>query len=72
MVMFKYIGDPDHDGEGPDTIEAYGCQFVPGEPTDVTEDFAIKKLDGNSHFERVDGRSKEARKAKKKEDAESE
>lgn len=44
-MKFKYVG------EAPDGfIEQYGARFVPGQATDVTEEWAIAKLLGNRFF----------------------
>lgn len=69
MAMFKFIGDPANDGEGPDTIVVHGFIFGPDKPTEVTDGTVAARLLKNSHFERVDGRSKEAKKAKTSDDA---
>ncbi len=57
MPYFRYIGDPAHDGEGPDEMVAFGHRFRRGEAVEVTGRLAIFKLSANRHFETVDGRT---------------
>lgn len=48
---FRFVGDPRHDGHGPDNVSVLGHTFVKnGEPTEVSDETAIRKLRGNSHF----------------------
>ena len=43
-------------GEAPNGfIEQYGVRFVPGEPAEVTEEAAVRKLLGNRYFCSVEG-----------------
>lgn len=49
----RFIGDPRHDGRGPDTITVFGLTFRKnGEWVDISASpVAMKKLPGHSHFE---------------------
>ncbi len=54
-MLFRFIGDGDSD---PDTTSLFGYEFVKdGEPVDVSGEYEVGKLRGNSHFEKV-GKSK--------------
>ena len=62
-MLFKFIGDPRNKGDGPDVLRMYGHRFDKnGDPVDVTDPVFIGKLEGNRHFKKVDGRTKEAKK----------
>jgi hypothetical protein len=50
MVWFRFIGDPRHNGQGADRIEAFGLSFNRAHATQVMDAHAIAKLEGNSHF----------------------
>jgi hypothetical protein len=43
----RFIGDPNDNGSGPDTITVFGVEFVKGEWRDVTDD----RFGRHSHFE---------------------
>lgn len=47
----KFIGDPRHGGEGPDTITLYGVAFPKGEWVEPIPAALEAKLPGNNHFE---------------------
>lgn len=55
MAHFKFVGD--ENGEGPDLMMAFGCVFRKGESVAVLDKAVIAKLEGNSHFQKVDGRT---------------
>jgi hypothetical protein len=42
-VKFAYIGDEAE-------TDAFGLRFLPGEPVDVTDEHAIRKLSNNRFF----------------------
>ena len=48
--VFVYIGDPNHGGEGPDKTTLYGVEFPKGEPVQVEDKEAARRLSSNSHF----------------------
>jgi hypothetical protein len=51
MTKFVFVGDPNHNGEGPDEIDFQGLHFVKGEPSeDITDKAALAKLGGSTHF----------------------
>lgn len=63
MASFTFRGDPrdgdDRDGthmrgHGPDEIVMFGLTFPKGEPVEVKDAHAIKKLKGHSHFQDAD------------------
>lgn len=70
--MYKYVGDPRHNGHGPEVLNLYGHRFVKGEPVKIDDVVigAVKvskakieaKLAGNSHFAEVDGRGVKVKK----------
>lgn len=63
MKYFRYIGDPAHGGDGPEIVECHGHRFVKGsDPVQVSDAHAMMKLDGSSHFVRVDGRTMKKKK----------
>lgn len=45
----RFIGDPRHDGEGPEQITCFGLAFVKGEWREVPD--GMPKIAGHSHFE---------------------
>ena len=53
MTRFRYIGDPRHDGDGPEIFEMFGYTFVKGGVGVVVEGEAARKLAANNHFEAV-------------------
>lgn len=55
MAMFKYIGDNER-------TECFGVAFQKGKPSKVDDPRAIAKLENNSEFQKVDGRTKAAKK----------
>lgn len=56
MARFRFIGDPERDGEGPDSMTWLGITFPRGEAIDVPDE-AVSRLQGHSHFEQTDGES---------------
>jgi hypothetical protein len=54
MASFRFIGDPQHDGQGPDDITLLGHRFDRRHATEVSDAGVIAKLAGNSHFIEVD------------------
>ena len=54
MAHFQYTGDPQHGGDGPDTVVAFGHTFPKGQPVEVADEAIAAKLAGNSHFEAVE------------------
>lgn len=50
----KFIGDPAHDGDGPDVFVRHGVEYPKGEFVDVPDEVAVD-LCGNNHFEVDDG-----------------
>ncbi|MDM8352896.1 hypothetical protein [Brevundimonas diminuta] len=50
MAKARFIGDPNHNGDGPDELTLYGVEFVKGEWIAVPANVAAK-LSGNNHFE---------------------
>ena len=62
MPAFKFIGDP-NGGDDPDGMVAFGHVFPKGEPVMVEDKSAIAKLEANSHFQKVDGRTLKKKKA---------
>lgn len=58
----KWVGDPNHDDDGKNTIEAFGVTWEKGKVRDVPAGME-GKVDGNSHFE-VQGDSEGKRRAK--------
>lgn len=50
MTKARYIGDPRHDGEGPDQVESCNHAFTKGEWTEVSAE-AARRLANNNHFE---------------------
>lgn len=50
MAFFRFIGDPNDDGSGPDEIEWDGFVFGRDGWTEVPDD-RCAKLRGNGHFE---------------------
>jgi hypothetical protein len=55
MAFFKFIGDPRNEGEGPKTISLFGHDFDRDHAVEVKDAAAIRKLEGNSHFEKAEG-----------------
>ena len=51
-MKFRFIGDPNDKGSGPDIIELFGHSFTRTEGTDVPDDIA-ERLKRNSHFKEV-------------------
>lgn len=58
MAYYSYEGDPLREGEGPQSVTAFGVRFQRGEPIKVDDPTISGKLDGNGHFKKVDGRRK--------------
>lgn len=54
MARFLFVGDPKHEGDGPNVIDLFGLSFNRLRPTEVADAAVIKKLDTNSHFARQD------------------
>jgi hypothetical protein len=54
MALFRFIGDPRHDGNGAERIEAFGLSFERVHATEVADARVIAKLAGNSHFMAVE------------------
>jgi hypothetical protein len=54
MAFFRFIGDPNDDGSGPDFIEWDGFVFTRLDWTEVPDD-RCAKLRGNGHFEERSG-----------------
>lgn len=55
MPKFKYVGDPNDDFSGPQTISQYGRVWVKGEVVSVPDETEaekenVRRLQGNSHF----------------------
>jgi hypothetical protein len=50
-MKFRFIGDPNHNGSGPDILEKFDHVFTRSDWTDVEDKEAIRKLLGHSHFE---------------------
>lgn len=50
MTKARYIGDPRHDGAGPDEVDSCGHRFVKNEWTEVSA-AAAARLSVNNHFE---------------------
>lgn len=50
-MQFRFIGDPRHNGDGPDPMRVFGYVFPKGEPVEVSDPHAIRKLSANNHFE---------------------
>jgi hypothetical protein len=50
---FRFIGDPRHDGDGPDVLRAHGYAFPKGEAVEVTDEAVAARLAKSSHFERA-------------------
>lgn len=48
MAAFRYIGEAPNG-----SIELYGVTFKPGEASEVSDAFAIRKLSANRFFEAV-------------------
>lgn len=46
----RFIGDPRHNGDGPEQITCFGLSFIKGEWRDVGEE-ELPRLIGHSHFE---------------------
>ena len=46
----RFIGDPQHGGEGPDSLSLFGAEFNRTDWTLVPPAFE-RKISGNSHFE---------------------
>ncbi len=57
--MFVYKGDPRDPKGMPESVDMFGIHFTKGEPVKVEDSATAKKLQGNSHFEEVDGRVKQ-------------
>jgi hypothetical protein len=53
MTAFKFVGDPRHQGEGPDAVTVFAKTFGRTHGTEVTDAIAIRKLQGHTHFEAV-------------------
>lgn len=51
-MQFRFIGDPNNKGDGPNESVHYGYRFNKGVPVEVDEAVAAK-LAKNSHFEQV-------------------
>lgn len=49
MAVFRYIGEAPNG-----SIELYGVTFKPGEASEVSDAFAIRKLSANRFFEVVE------------------
>lgn len=47
---FTYIGDPNDDFSGPNTIEIFGLEFKKNKPALVEDAGIARKLTGHSHF----------------------
>lgn len=52
---FKYVGDPNDNFSGPESVEQYGLRWVKGEVVSVpdqteAEKENVRRLQGNSHF----------------------
>jgi len=50
MTQARYIGDPRHDGQGPDEVDSCNFHFVKGEWTEINAE-AAARLANNNHFE---------------------
>lgn len=59
-MHFVFKGDPADPKGGPGSVDLFGYHFPMNEPVKVDEKDkrAIAKLEGNSHFEKADGRKK--------------
>lgn len=57
MAYYRFLGDPLHGREGPPVVTVFGHRFEMGEPVKIEDSAVCKKLDGNGHFEKIDGRS---------------
>lgn len=51
MPKFRYVGDPNDNLSGPETLEMFGMKFPRDEWVDVQEGPECEKLSGNSHFD---------------------
>ncbi len=49
MAKVTFVGDAR--GHGPVVMRAYGCLMPKGEPVEVTDEHALAKFRGNSHYE---------------------
>ncbi len=50
MTQARYIGDPRHDGQGPDEVDSCNYHFVKGEWREINA-AAAARLTNNNHFE---------------------
>jgi len=50
-TQVRFIGDPKDDFSGPSSMSMFGMEFPKGEFVGVTDEAALKKLRGHSHFE---------------------
>jgi hypothetical protein len=60
MATFAFIGDPRHNGQGPqgegsEVMTAFGLSFPQGESVEVEDEATARKLRGNSHFKEHTG-----------------
>lgn len=65
MAKFKYVGDPKHNFDGPQTTEQFGYQWVKGEVTEVREETdadkeLVLKIGRHSHFVNMADKEKSA------------
>lgn len=51
-MKFRFIGDPNDGGSGPDSVELFGLSFGRAEATEVPDDVA-ERLKRNNHFKAV-------------------
>jgi hypothetical protein len=54
-MKFRFIGDPNHNGDGPGRIEKWGHSFNRVDWTEVEDETIIAKLKKHSHFEASKG-----------------
>lgn len=64
MRMFRFIGDPNDGGSGPDVIEYRGMSFAKGKVVDVNDVGLIERLSRHSHFEEAKAKPGRPRKVK--------
>lgn len=58
MAKVKYVGDPNDNGSGPDSVTMFGVTTEKGKTTTLPKsltDEQVAKFEGNSHFEVTGG-----------------